>query len=323
MSLRDFINTNNIRISDYGNICLNDIFDKLIFNSTTNSTEYNLSPQLCQMILKNYISEPKINEFINLLDTHNSGDDTLQCLSIYIVSDPDRIKKNEYKIGKHKGSRDDLIQRYITAIPMLNILLFVRVNNFSLIESKIFEKLDEFRLVNINGNKSEWVNLKLDKILPVVHDCITKYDKEIPIDFNANVQLVAKDLVINNKIYESIEIEKNNIFYYEKQKVIIVMDKNEMPWFSGIDTAKILGYINPNRAIQNINQKHKTLLSNLKQYFCVLPPNSQPHAVFINEAGFYDLVLNSRKPKAKQFREWVVSDILPSIRKKGFYQINN
>jgi anti-repressor protein len=39
----------------------------------------------------------------------------------------------------------------------------------------------------------------------------------------------------------------------------------------------------------------------------------------INEAGLYDVILDSRKPQAKRFRRWVVNDILPMIRKTGGY----
>jgi len=42
-------------------------------------------------------------------------------------------------------------------------------------------------------------------------------------------------------------------------------------------------------------------------------------ALFVNEDGLYDVILDSRKPEAKQFRKWVTSDVLPSIRKHGTY----
>ena len=42
---------------------------------------------------------------------------------------------------------------------------------------------------------------------------------------------------------------------------------------------------------------------------------------FVNEDGFYDVLLDSRKPVAKKFRKWVTSEVLPSIRKTGSYSI--
>lgn len=45
-------------------------------------------------------------------------------------------------------------------------------------------------------------------------------------------------------------------------------------------------------------------------------------ANFVNEDGLYDVILDSRKPEAKQFRKWVTSEILPSIRKTGGYIVS-
>jgi len=45
-------------------------------------------------------------------------------------------------------------------------------------------------------------------------------------------------------------------------------------------------------------------------------------AVFVNEDGLYDVILDSRKPEAKKFRKWITSEVLPSIRKTGGYQLD-
>lgn len=42
---------------------------------------------------------------------------------------------------------------------------------------------------------------------------------------------------------------------------------------------------------------------------------------FVNEDGLYDIVLDSRKPKAKNFRKWITSKVVPSIRKTGSYSV--
>ncbi|SFM44181.1 phage antirepressor KilAC domain-containing protein [Salibacterium qingdaonense] len=42
-------------------------------------------------------------------------------------------------------------------------------------------------------------------------------------------------------------------------------------------------------------------------------------ATFINESGLYDVIMDSRKPEAKQFRKWVTDEVIPSIRKHGAY----
>lgn len=45
----------------------------------------------------------------------------------------------------------------------------------------------------------------------------------------------------------------------------------------------------------------------------------QQVANFVNEDGLYDVILDSRKPEAKRFRKWVISEVLPTIRKHGAY----
>lgn len=47
----------------------------------------------------------------------------------------------------------------------------------------------------------------------------------------------------------------------------------------------------------------------------------QQNANFVNEDGLYDVILDSRKPEAKQFRKWITSEVLPSIRKSGGYMV--
>lgn len=42
-------------------------------------------------------------------------------------------------------------------------------------------------------------------------------------------------------------------------------------------------------------------------------------ALFVNEDGLYDVVLDSRKPEAKKFRKWITAEVLPTIRKTGGY----
>lgn len=46
-------------------------------------------------------------------------------------------------------------------------------------------------------------------------------------------------------------------------------------------------------------------------------------ANFVNEDGLYDVILDSRKPEAKQFRKWITSEVLPTIRKHGAYMTDN
>ena len=85
------------------------------------------------------------------------------------------------------------------------------------------------------------------------------------------------------------------------------------PWLVGKDVALALGYKNPQEAIRNhVDAEDKGVSE-------ILTPGGMQKLPIINESGLYSLVLSSKLPKAKQFRRWVTSEVLPSIRKHGAY----
>ena len=47
--------------------------------------------------------------------------------------------------------------------------------------------------------------------------------------------------------------------------------------------------------------------------------NQQPHEVYINESGLYSLACSSKKPEAKLFKKWITSEVLPAVRRNGYY----
>jgi len=114
------------------------------------------------------------------------------------------------------------------------------------------------------------------------------------------------------------------IFQYNNHHVVIIVDDQNNPWFSGSDIATLLEYENTANAIANNVEKYdKKQFDELKHFLDEIPKNAQSHAIFINEAGFYSLIFNSKKKAAKGFKEWVLKTVLPSIRQYGFYQIEH
>lgn len=87
---------------------------------------------------------------------------------------------------------------------------------------------------------------------------------------------------------------------------------NEEPWFVVKDVCDVLGIKNNRDAVQRLDEDEKAT--------SVLPTQFGDKEMWlINESGLYALVLQSRKPEAKSFRKWVTSEVLPSIRKRGYY----
>lgn len=98
------------------------------------------------------------------------------------------------------------------------------------------------------------------------------------------------------------------------------------PWFVGKDIASILAYQYTANAIQDHvdkEDKKKIQLSDIQDMDILsIPPHMKGSKItIINESGLYSLILRSNMPKAKEFKRWVTSEILPSIRKTGSYSI--
>lgn len=88
------------------------------------------------------------------------------------------------------------------------------------------------------------------------------------------------------------------------------------PYFVGKDVAEILGYSNPRKAMaDHIDSDDKGVTK------CDTLGGTQ-EVTIINESGLYSLILSSKLPKAKQFKHWVTSEVLPSIRKHGVYAVD-
>ena len=89
------------------------------------------------------------------------------------------------------------------------------------------------------------------------------------------------------------------------------------PWFVGKDVAEILCYRNPSEALlYHVDDEDKLSSKTLSSFELDL---GQRGGWLINESGLYSLILKSKLETAKQFKRWVTSEVLPSLRKHGHY----
>ena len=98
-----------------------------------------------------------------------------------------------------------------------------------------------------------------------------------------------------------------------------VTEHDGEPWFVGKDVADILGYQNQNRDIVRHVDEEDRFMGDKKLNTEMVSSLGQRGGWLINESGLYSLILSSKLPTAKQFKRWVTSEILPSIRKNGTY----
>src|SRR4051812_5148401 len=79
-------------------------------------------------------------------------------------------------------------------------------------------------------------------------------------------------------------------------RTVRVVDRDGEPWWVAADVCQ------DDRGISNVDT-----------------PSGTQEMLIINESGLYSLILTSRKAEAKLFKRWVTSDVLPALRKTGFY----
>ena len=102
-------------------------------------------------------------------------------------------------------------------------------------------------------------------------------------------------------------------FSQERTPIRVQVINNE-PWFVAKDVCEVLEISNNRDAVSRLDDDEKAT--------SVLPTQFGAKDMWlINESGLYALIFQSRKPEAKAFRKWVTSEVLPSIRRKGYFGV--
>lgn len=105
------------------------------------------------------------------------------------------------------------------------------------------------------------------------------------------------------------------IFNNEEFGQIRTVTIDNEPWFVGKDVAEALGYSEPRSAVsKKVDDTDKGVAE-------METPSGKQNMTIINESGLYALIFGSKLDSAKRFKHWVTSEVLPSIRKNGNYQM--
>ena len=125
-------------------------------------------------------------------------------------------------------------------------------------------------------------------------------------------------IAILNKM-NSIKNEAGNLlpqaftFNASDQQVYTVIINGE-PFFVAKDICDILNLTDARKSIESLDEDEK--LTGV-----VFRSGQRRSMWLVNESGLYHLIFQSRKPEAKAFRKWVTSEVLPSLRKSGKYEL--
>lgn len=99
-----------------------------------------------------------------------------------------------------------------------------------------------------------------------------------------------------------------------EQNDVRMVQKGGEPWFVLSDLCKVLELSTPSRVSERLDRDEKgvSLIHTL---------GGAQKVTVVNESGMYAVILRSDKPQAKPFRKWITSEVLPSIRKTGKYEM--
>ncbi|RRD59515.1 BRO family protein [Leucobacter sp. OH1287] len=104
------------------------------------------------------------------------------------------------------------------------------------------------------------------------------------------------------------------LFKFNNNEVRVVTQNGE-PWFVANDVAKTLDLGHPRSSLALLDDDERGVQP-------LDTPGGAQNMTVVNESGLYALVLRSRKPEAKQFKRWIIHEVLPAIRKHGGYLTN-
>lgn len=117
-------------------------------------------------------------------------------------------------------------------------------------------------------------------------------------------------------IKSKLPARQDQLFNFQDKTIrTIIIDGT--PWFCVIDLVKILKFGNYRQALRS----HVCLED--VQKLDTLTKGGKQAISYVNESGLYCLIFGSKLPAAKAFKNWVTSEVLPSIRKEGQYSVNN
>lgn len=104
-------------------------------------------------------------------------------------------------------------------------------------------------------------------------------------------------------------------FNASNQNIRVQMKDGE-PWFVAKDVCDALEIENNRNATARLDDDEKGVS-------IVRTSSGDQQMTIVNESGLYNLIFQSRKPEAKAFRKWVTSEVLPTLRKTGRYELQS
>ena len=117
-------------------------------------------------------------------------------------------------------------------------------------------------------------------------------------------------------IFETLD---ENYITFDKFIINVIIDNSDKIWFNANQLATSIGYVDPKGALLKHTDKiDRVQIKNINHSYDI---KQHPQTIYLSEAGLYKLILRSKLKTTKKFSDWVTNDVLPSIRKYGYYKM--
>ena len=101
-------------------------------------------------------------------------------------------------------------------------------------------------------------------------------------------------------------------FLFEGEHMVRVIDRDDAPWYVAADVCAIHGMKNVSQTVDKLDIDERGICT-------IDTPGGPQDMIVVSEAGLYQIVFTSRKPIAHRFRRWLAHEVIPAIRRNGFY----
>ena len=109
------------------------------------------------------------------------------------------------------------------------------------------------------------------------------------------------------------------VFEHEQFGKIRIVVIGSKPWFVAVDVCRALGYKNSRKALKDHVDDEDKRPDVTIRYTSSNGVIQNRKTTVINKSGVYSLILDSQLPKAKEYRHWVTSEVLPQVDETGSY----
>lgn len=195
-----------------------------------------------------------------------------------------------------------------------NVVDLGRYSDDDLMSPMDTEMVETLELMGISVTQEENKNAKTRKIIKKkVHVTKKTFEK---------VGSETLDIETINVNADENTDRVGNIFKYENNDILVIVDNDMKVWCKAKDVALYLGYSKPKDAIsKNVSKKYKKSYADIRPFVTAPLIKVNPQTTFLSQTAILQLISRSRKKNSEKFFEWLAEEVIPKILSEGTYTL--